>query len=257
MGFPAKKYERLACLQHIWQVSQDDVYYAVENGLLQTTIWLPLRYVERGVIRNRKFIYEADEHLEGFVGVRPEDTREIFSKGSAKLRMFTSIAKDCHMLRLAYEPPQPAIAVRISDLLVLQEHREQFESSHEVTPCVEAIPRVIEPQNFQNSDDYRHIFFNGHEYHFGDVQAKIMQILHDAHRSRNPWVHGKTLMYESGSNALRLRDLFKNKPNWKKLIHSNDRGYYCLNLPSEQFQELPPDHAVKSHRNIERDKRAI
>jgi hypothetical protein len=230
MLFPMKKYERLGRLQRLWQVPQEDVYYAVENGLLKTSIWLPLRYVERGAIKNRKFIYEAHEHLEGFVGIRPEDSRIIFNKGRAKLRMFNSVTDERH-LRLAYEPPQPSISVRISDLIVLQKHREEFETAYEVT----AKPKSCKPSNiFQPSPDYRYIRMNGEEFHLGDVQARVIEQLHDASQSHQPWVHGKTLIYESGSQAIRLRDLFKNRRTWRGLIISNERGYYRLNAPAEQ-----------------------
>lgn len=254
MGFPAKKYERLGCLQRVWQVSQEDAYYAVENGLLKTAVWLPLRYVERGVIKNRKFIYERHEHLEGFVGVRPEDSRQIFSNGRAKLRMFHSVCDESRILRLAYEPPQPAVSVRISDLIVLQEHREQFECSYHLA-STEASACTTKPnRQFEPSSDYRHVRFKDTDYHFGDVQAKILEMLHDASRSRNPWVHGKTLIYESGSQAIRLRDVFKHKRDWRDLIISNDRGYYRLNITSDEVQNDPTDAAIKNDKNDKRCK---
>lgn len=75
MAFPAKEYEKLHSLQQRWGVSQDDILYAIESGILKTCIWLPLRYVERLVIKSRKFIHEIYEHQEGFVGVRMEDCK--------------------------------------------------------------------------------------------------------------------------------------------------------------------------------------
>ena len=83
---------------------------------------------------------------------------------------------------------------------------------------------------FSKSNDYRHIVLDGVEYHLGDVQASIVQQLHDAANSRNPWVHGKNLLDGTNSQATRLRDVFKNNREWKKIIVSNKRGYYRLNL---------------------------
>ena len=246
MAFPHKKYERLRNLQKLWQVSHDDIYYAAENGILKTAIWLPLRYVERRVIADRKFIYETCEHLEGFVGVRPEDTRKIFSHGRAKLRIFNSFAKEGHILRLAYEPPQPSISVRIDDLVVLEEHKLQFEETYDITEA--DVPKQKQKEkcqleSFRASEDYRHILFKGKEYHMGEFQGKIIEMLHDAAMSRNPWVHGKTLIYESGSSASRMRDIFKSKPEWKKLITSNERGLYRLNVPL-QYEH---DHVISKN----------
>jgi len=244
--FPAREYHRINALQKNWEMSQDDMYYAIENGLLQVCIWLPLRYVERIVVCNQKFVCECHEHQEGFVGVRPEDCRRICSKGRAKLRTFTSVCDDGHILRLAYEPPQPAICVRLNDLIVLNKHRLKFENSYDLKG---QNLREIKAENkipyFSASEDYKYIYMNEMEYHLGDVQARVIEQLHDASQSHQSWVHGKTLIYESGSQAVRLRDLFKNRRTWRGLIVSNERGYYRLNVPLEQLQEKPPDRSVE------------
>lgn len=109
MRVPIKKYERLYVLQKQWQVSQEDMFYAIEDSMLRVCIWLPLRYMEIGTIRNRQFIHESHEHVEGFVGVRAEDCHIVFSKGRAGLRRFHSIAKTDQMLRLSANTPRPLI----------------------------------------------------------------------------------------------------------------------------------------------------
>lgn len=239
MAFPAKNYDRLKTLQKKWGISKEDMFYFIETGILRACIWLPLRYMERGVMKNRKFIYETHEHREGFIAVRPQDCHLICNTGRAKLRIFNSISKEGHILRLAYEPPQPAISVRISDLIVLLEDRQQFEESYDITENNIADMRWQKSHTFfVASQDYRYVKLNGQEFHLGDVQARIVELLHDAAQSQKPWVHGKTLIHESGSNAVRLRDLFKNKENWKELITSNERGYYRLNIPLEELERL-------------------
>lgn len=246
MAFPAKEYNRLQSLQKIWDVSQEDMWYVVESGLLRTCIWLPLRFVERGVIKQRKFIYETHEEQEGFVGVRPEDCRKICSTGRAKLRIFHSISKDEHILRLTYEPPQPAICVRLHDLVVLKKDRVKFEKTYDIEASnIQTLHPDRAPPPFIASEDYRYVRLDGREFHLGDVQARIIEMLHDAIQSHKPWVHGKTLIFESNSNAIRLRDVFKNKPHWHNLLVSNGRGYYRLNIPMEKLEKpsviLDPD----------------
>lgn len=246
--FPDKKYERLGYLQKRWQVSQEDIYYAVENGILKTSIWLPLRCVERGVLKDRKFVFENHEFLDGFVGLRPQDTRAIFSHGRAKLRTFTSIEECTHILRICYEPPQPSLSVSINDLLVLQKDKEAFEAAYNLDNLTQPEAPSLEDKKFIMSDifraseDYRHVILREKDYYFGDIQAKIIEMLYDAALSRNPWVHGKTLLYESGSTAERIRDIFKKKRkkkdssdedsrDWRDVIVSNERGLYRLNVP--------------------------
>lgn len=257
MGFPTKAYDRLHHLWKRWGISQEDAYYAIENDLLRTCVWLPLRFVERGVIKDGKFIYERHESKEGFIGVRPQDFRHICSTGRAKLRVFRSVGQEGHILRLADEPPQPALMVRISDLVVLHEDRKRFEETYGIGQD-NTLPFTPKPSiegQFQFSNDYRHVTLDGKEYHLGDVQARVVEQLHDAARSRQPWVHGKTLIYESGSNAMRVRDIFKHKRDWRSLISSNDRGYYRLNLPLEQFQNRPAEGAIYTQHNKNGHKR--
>jgi hypothetical protein len=172
------------------------------------------------------------------VAVRPEDCRRICSTGCAKLRVFNSITEENHILRLAFEPPQPSVCTRINDLVVLDSDRKRFEEQYEITAVKVTEASAKKPDGgFVASEDYRYVKLDGIEFHFGDIQARIVQLLHDASQSHKPWVHGKTLIYESGSNAVRVRDLFKTKRDWRKLVVSNDRGYYRLNIPIEQLAQ--------------------
>jgi hypothetical protein len=249
MAIPERAYDRL---QNLWRrlgLSQEDIYYAIENDQLRTSVWMPMRFMERGVIKDGKFVFVRHECREGFIGVRPQDFHRICSTGRAKLRIFRSVKQEDHILRLAYEPPQPGITVRIHDLVVLQEDRKRFEKNYDLPQDNNTLHFPVKPGvegNFRYSNDYRHITLNGHEYRLGDVQARIIEQLHDAARSRQPWVHGKTLIYESGSQALRVRDIFKHQRKWRELIKSDDRGYYRLNIPSNELQNNPASGAVES-----------
>lgn len=184
MSLPEKTYERLHSLCQRWEISQEDVYYSVENGLLRVCVWMPLRYLERGVIRNNKFIYEKHEHREGFIGVRSEDFYRICSTGCARLRIFRSVKNEGYILRMAYEPPQPALSVRINDLVVLREDRLAFEEAYDLKATQVSQEQKITTQEFYASPDYHNIRINGEEFHLGDVQARVVEQLHDALQSR-------------------------------------------------------------------------
>jgi hypothetical protein len=232
MPLPEKTYDRLHSLWGRWGLSQEDVYYAIENDWLRVCVWMPHRYMERGVMRDKKFIYVECEHKEGFIGLRPEDFHRISSTGSAELRIFRSVKQEEHILRIAYEPPQPPITVHINDLVVLRQHQLAFERDYGMAAPEAICPQEekIEQQEFTASADYHHLTLNGEEYHLGDVQANIVHQLHDAYLSRNQWVHSKILLRSARSNAGRLRDVFKTKRGWNKIIASNGRGYYRLNI---------------------------
>ncbi len=236
MPLPEKAYDRLYSLQQRWGLTQEDVYYAIENGLLRVCVWMPLRYMERGIFRDKKFLYIEHEHKEGFIRLRPEDFHRICSTGCADLRIFRSVRQEEHILRIADEPPQAAIPVHIHDLVVLRQDKLAFEHDYEIPAAKPICPQQekIERQEFSASADYHHLTLNGEEYHLGDVQAHIVQQLHDAYRSRNQWVHGKTLLDGASSKAVRVRDVFKSKSDWNKIVASNGRGYYRLNLHEQK-----------------------
>lgn len=246
MGFRNKTYERLEPLSLRWAISKDDIYYAIENGLLRACIWMPLRCVEFGLLRQGKFIFVKQETQEGFMALRPQDFRLICGKGCAKLRIFRSIAEKEHIIRLTYEPPQPALWVRVQDVVILQADQEVFEQRYQLSNVAMHPKRPHNQSGFIHSCDYRHVQLSHHRFRLGDVQAKIIEHLHSAALSSQPWVHGKTLIDVSGSNAVRMRDIFKHKKNWRYLILSDNRGYYRLNLPSENAHDQPAECAVNS-----------
>ena len=238
MGFPEKNYDRLCTLGKRWQLSQEDIYYAIENGMLRVCVWMPLRFVERCVVRENKLVFENHETKEGFIGLRPKDFYRLSSTGRVRLRIFQSIKCEGHVIRLAVEPPQPAISITLHDLVVLKADRELFEKQFEITPVTNcACPPDCATPGFSASADYHHVKLNGEDFNLGDVQAQIVQQLHDASISKNQWVHGKTLLYGANSRALRVRDVFKSKLDWNKLILSDRRGYYRLNLPDPSAEK--------------------
>lgn len=245
MVFTRKNYDRLEALSIRWGISRDDIYYAIENGLLRACVWMPLRCIEFGLLRQGKFIFVKQETREGFMALRPQDFRIISGKGCAKLRIFRSIDEREHIIRLTYEPPQPSLWVRVQDVVVLQADQQAFEQRYQLsTVAVHPKRPPIEPR-FIHSHDYRHVQLCQHRFRFGDVQAKIVEHLHSAAASNQPWVHGKTLIDVSGSNAVRMRDIFKHKKNWRQLITSDDRGYYRLNLSSKNADDQPADGAIQ------------
>ena len=64
----------------------------------------------------------------------------------------------------------------------------------------------------------------------GDSVTKIVETLHMASQTNNPWVHCKHLLDKAGSTSSRVRDLFKSKTGWQKLILSDGKGRYRINL---------------------------
>ena len=67
-------------------------------------------------------------------------------------------------------------------------------------------------------------------YTLGPIQAKVVSILYDAATTGSPWRHGQQVLAEAGSRCTRISDLFKTQAEWRKLIQSDKRGKYRLNI---------------------------
>ena len=251
MPFPDKQYTRLEALIRVWSASRDDVLYAIENGMLDCCIWMQPRYVERGTDSNGFFIAHTCEKSHGLVRLRVEDCQLLFQQGEIYAHSFMSLQIPGDILRITHEPPQPYISVTIKNLLVMKDEQRRFEAAHRVQCRYKKAKgryrkRRDKRPELKIYNDYKEMQLGGKSYHFGPVQADIAKQLYEASRSSNPWIHGKTLLANSGSQAMRFQDVFKNKKGWRDVIESDGRGYYRLHSKTQQFEQPPADHTVKS-----------
>jgi len=83
-------------------------------------------------------------------------------------------------------------------------------------------------KSFQQYNNFAKVFAHGRLYHFGTIQAKVIEQLYAASVTSFPWLCGKELLHKAGSRYLILRDLFKSQNNWQQLIESDRRGSYRL-----------------------------
>ncbi len=255
---PEKQYTRLEALLGRWKLSRDDVFYAIENGLLHCCVWLQPRYMECGSKENGCFHAKRQQRKDGLVLVRPEDCHAIFQNDEVLAHSFIPIENPNDLLRITHEPPQPYICLRLQHLLVMQDEQKRFERTYHIRcrgksykkskhsrKCHRPKPTI---QVFNN---YKEVLVDDSTYHFGQVQADIVKQLHDASKSSDPWVHGKTLLNNSGSQAMRFQDVFKNKKGWRDIIESDGRGHYRLKLKAKQSYK-PPAGSLSKQQQLER-----
>lgn len=243
MPIPEKQYTRLEALLARWNLSKDDVFYAVENGLLQCCAWLQPRYMERGAEENGCFLPNQHQRCHGLVRVRPQDCHAIFQDQEVLAHSFIPLDAPDELLRITHEPPQPYVCLRIQHLLVMCEEQRRFESLYSIRcRCKSKRQRhkhAHSKPDIRTYNDYKEVVIHGRTHHLGQVQAEIVRHLHEASKGQNPWVHGKTLLANSCSQAARFQDVFKNKSGWRDLIESDGRGHYRLNLKAKQFHQPP------------------
>ena len=101
----------------------------------------------------------------------------------------------------------------------------------EVSPS--AIDEEMKPgaSGFHQRSDYRHVRINGAEFSLTRTQAKVVKLLHEGHL-REPWQFGQKILGEAGAGSMRMVHVFRShkEPHWSRLIESDRRGYYRLNI---------------------------
>ncbi|MCH2546573.1 MAG: hypothetical protein MK052_03030 [Alphaproteobacteria bacterium] len=242
MALPKQNYFRLEIIEKQWSISHDEVMYAVENNLLRVCVWLPICFVERGKEEGYQFHTATSEHYEGLVGIRAKDCHMLFQRGESLLTHFLTVDEKEHSdIRIADEPHQPALQVYVRDLLVTNYDRTAFEEEYEVT-TVNHQPAYSDHlqhdryydrkrtngRRFAYSNQYRHVVYEDENFHLGNIQAKVVEQLHNAHEGGDPWIYGKVLLHDVGSQCNRMRDVFKSQPHWRNLIESDGKGHYRL-----------------------------
>lgn len=253
MAIPEKRYSRLEALLEKWNITKDDVFYAIENGLLQCCAWLQPRYMECVCKENGCLYAKAHRQYSGLVWVRPEDCQTIFQDHEVMAYSFIPMDAPEEILRITLEPPQPYICLRLPHLLVMREEQQRFEQAYNIRFRKKhrghSRHRKHKPtqSGLKTYNDYKEVILRGRTYHLGEVQAGIVRQLHEASTGQNPWIHGKTLLANSGSQAMRFQDVFKNKKDWRNMIESDGRGYYRLNTQSKQLKEPPADSSMERY----------
>lgn len=251
MAIPEKRYARLEALLGQWNLSRDDVFYAVENGLLQCCAWLQPRYMECVCKENGCYYAKPHRQYQGLVQVRPEDCQAIFQDQEVLAYSFIPLDAPEELLRITHEPPQPYICLRLTHLVVMREEQQRFEQAYNIRMRKKHKGHSRHKHRKHNHhqpvlkthNNYKEVIAHGRTYHLGEVQAGIVRQLHEASKGQNPWIHGKTLLVHSNSQAMRFQDVFKNKAGWRDLIESDGRGHYRLNLKAKKFYQPPADRS--------------
>lgn len=139
-----------------------------------------------------------------------------------------------------FRPPEPngyevlaegvePIKVTLSQLLVLREERDRFETEYDlkITP----VAAFATDQGFEHNADYSGVSLRGRRFVLGPLQANIVRELHMASLSAEPWVKHEQLLEDCRSQSKRLVDVFKTQEHWRDLIIQDRKGSCRLNLP--------------------------
>lgn len=227
MRLVQKDYFTVDELIEAWDISRRDFMYLAENGHVRLSIRLFGVAIERGEIgaeeSGRWFTIPCDRGpRSGLFELTERDVHTVFKAGEVQVSQFhVGEGRYCEIT----EPSEP-VYVQFSDLLVREVERRRAEEW-----MLAAKPKPQRRQELWQTNDYQHVSYNGLEFHFGPLQAAIVEFLHRATLDGSPWCCGKAILEHAGSVSPRMADVFKSQPHWRRLIESNRRGLYRLAPP--------------------------
>jgi hypothetical protein len=215
-----KSYFTLGEIRERWCMTEADIAYLAENGELPVSVRvcrLPVEIasLEETAEGERFSVPHTHTRFSGVLDLYADDAFRVFQERSAIVSDF--LAPDGDYVSVL--PDCEAVEVRQDKLLVRTQERDRFE-----TQSRSAGPTM----GVAASDDYRKVWVDGELVQLGRIQAEVVRALHTAQRARDPWQSGKEILTAAGSKSLRMADVFKSKPAWRRLIHSNRCGFYRL-----------------------------
>lgn len=220
-----KSYFTLAETLDRWQLGDPDLLYLVENGDLTLSIRAIGLPVQRGTVAFDEHgqcrpAVDGVDRIDGPIDLSGADAATILKHGARPIRYFAAEYGQYRECLL-----EPIVVDRI-DLVVRKEERDRVELIHGLGDRARTAAEL-----FRHAADYSELSLGDLKLRLGPLQAGVVAILHQAHASDCPWRHGKELLAVVGSASMRLSDLFKSKPGWRKLIRSDGRGRYRLAIP--------------------------
>ncbi len=231
--------------------------FALQNRI-STYVWIPLTMVEESqevTIENRILTETIERTYEGYIPLYASDIRKLLKYQKVNIRYFPGNDPGT---KIHLKPGTPDVEVFKKDIVILSEDLEKLQAYlgvnvkkstkgvklgqlkqfmrdnnlgiADVANIASTVPTTSTKREKPTSYDelYQSVYFKGEHYSFGGVQASIIKQLHEAAMKGHERVHFKILIENSGSQSMYMRDVFKSKPNWQKLILSDKRGYYWL-----------------------------
>lgn len=211
-------------LEH-WQMPRRDAVYLAENGELRLSVRVFHQRLEEGGFEQHDLAgsfrvpYRHFVHT-GLLDLEERDAHALFRDSTVEVFSFHTPPNQYLEI---HDDGLPLI-VRESDLLVRHEERRRVEAK--------LFPRQAESapvaQSFSHSAEYRKVSIHGVEFTLGPIQAQVVRLLHKNTRDKGGWYSGKIVLEKAGSISIRMADVFKSQPHWRKLIESDRRGNYRL-----------------------------
>lgn len=227
MPLPHKEYFALSEVEQRWGMRRLDSAYFAENGRLELAIRTHELDVVTGTAAHPKAPWgratERTWRHDGLLALRPGDLSAILRRGYYVVSEFKT--EPGRFLSVC--PPSSPVRVEPMDLLITHTEVLRFEEEFGLSRESTQAPT----SQLQHTVDFSEVIMDGRTFRFRGVQAAIVRQLHASALEGRPWVAGKRLLRDAGSQSTRLLDVFKRHPDWRDLIESDGCGAYSLKLP--------------------------
>lgn len=210
-----------------WRITEADLIYLAENDQLRLSVrvfGVPIEFgdIEEAPEGEAFRVPWEQTRYSGLLDLHACDVFQLFRCGELHLSVFRTPRAD---YATTWNDAQP-VFVLIGDLLLTREERDRFE----IATGFSAGDHASEVPTFIYSVDYQEVRCNGDRFKLGPIQAEVVRALHAAALAGEPWQNGKAILCGAGSKSLRMADVFKSQKNWRRLIRSDRRGGYRLDI---------------------------
>ena len=222
-----KLYFTLPEILERWRICETDLVYLAENDKLRLSVrvfGVPIEFGdhEEAADGQRFRVPWEQSSCSGLLDLHARDVFQLFRCGEVHLENFRTPKADYAQTCGDAQP----VLVMIGDLLLRREERDRFEIETGFSPD----GQPMEEATFIHSADYFEVRCNRCRFKLGPIQAEVVRALHEAAQAGAPWQNGKAILSRAGSKSLRMADVFKSQANWRRLIRSDRRGGYRLDL---------------------------
>ena len=258
MPLPEKRWFRIADVAKRWEIPPSDVEDYALDEMLQLSVFVVDLPAEAGICERDDHTYHHIlEDMPILNGPQPlcrASLLAIFRDGLAEVGSFRT-ERPGGYLRVASQRTSGDRSSRRSD-------RDPRGARPFRTRPWRRRRRHQTATDAWHSDDFTSVRVDNEWHSFGPKQAAVLRLLKAAAETDNPWRDGKRLLDEAGATTMRLIDLFKRKPAWRRLVLADGKGRYRLNaefLSPERrrirlFRKSGPGGA--SRRDVGIDRRA-
>jgi hypothetical protein len=223
MGLPQRQHFPIDEVAAAWGASPSILLaYGIEEKLAICVLAFNWRVqiCEQAAVADEPAVWLGATTIRGPHALFPEDLWSVNSRAVTRITKVRSAGS-------WYEFESGHIEVTRGDLVITAEERSRFEREHSVSGSPADTDAV---QPFTHSRDYRDVSINGHTLRLSPLRAEVVRELHAAWQAGSAWIDGETLLLRAGSKGSRLVDVFAPVPDWRRLIISDRRGRWRLNL---------------------------